>query len=221
MKRIALIAVVAVVIGCVGETTQAQFGISIPKPSFPNINGGSIDPRRQLQRELENARRRVREYQRIDSNRAAVQANISRGWYVAWGKHIDHAEYQKFVAALAASVVSANPGPVQLYLHHMLYQMKVEISRSLRGQARQVLVDFEMRVIRALHQAISTGRPVQLWFGGVRVEIGNATYNHWKTVSGNYPHISNWKIVWRHAERTIALPNTHQPYVRFRVNYGF
>jgi hypothetical protein len=173
----------------------------------------------EAQRLFERARREVRELTRIETNRQEIQNSLSNGWYVAPGKEIDHIEYLNFSTAVSSSVALNNPGPVQLYLNYMLAQMKAELSKSLQGEARQFLRDIEMNIIRSLQQSLTTGRPVNVTFGGVDVQIGIATYNHRKKISGNYPELHGTSIKWRSAERFIPLPNTHQPYVRFRVRY--
>ncbi len=179
------------------------------------------DARQNLFRELENAKRRVKELVRVENNRGQVQASLRNGSYIAWGKEIDHVEYQNFAVAVTASVAVGNPGPVQLYLKYMLIQMKQELARNLRGEARQFLRDFEMTIVRALRQIVTTQRPVSFRFGGIDLQVGIASYNHWKNVSGHYPEIYGNRIKWTYAERRIPLPNTHQPYVRFRVRFGY
>ena len=73
--------------------------------------------------------------------------------------------------------------------------------------------------MRALDQAIKTGRVTQFTVQGFDLKVGMATYNNWKKVSGDYPKIDRGSISWDHAEKKVGLWNTHQPYVAFRLRY--
>ncbi len=176
--------------------------------------------RLELQRQLDAARRNVREITTISSNKNQVIAGLrADGWQVALGKEIDYAEYYNFYQAVAASVATYNPGPVMAYLEYMIIATKSEICRNLNAEARRAVENFEMRLIQALNQAIRNGRMTEFTFLGFDFRVGVASYNHWKSISGDYPEINRGTVVWRHLENRVPLPNTHQPYVAFRLRY--
>jgi hypothetical protein len=178
------------------------------------------DFQRQLETRLLEARSKVRECVSFSSNKGQVQAALREGgWQVAFGKEIDYAEYEKFCAAVALAIATDNPSPVLAYIQYLVAQTKVEIMRSLNAEARRTLANLEMQIVAALDRAIKTGQITEIRFGGMDVRIGIATYNHWKSVSGNYPKIDRRSITWEHLENRIPLPNTHQPYVAYRFRY--
>ena len=50
------------------------------------------------------------------------------------------------------------------------------------------------------------------------ISAGIATYNRWEEVSGHYPEFGPWGVKWTHGSTKTALPNWHDPYIRFRIN---
>jgi uncharacterized membrane protein len=129
--------------------------------------------------------------------------------------------YYFFTQAVGASVATGNPGPAMTYLEYVVMETKRQLLANANAEMRRMVHDLERMLIGALNDSIRSGRPVQFYFHGAEVQVGVATYNHWKKISGNYPKVDRGRISWDHLERTIPLPNTHQPYVRLRVAAGY
>ncbi len=170
----------------------------------------------------------------LGTNKAQVRQSIQGRvnlTQVIYAKEFDHYEQQQLATAIGASVASGNPGPVLLYLQGFLAQSKLEVTRNLtaaKGEARDKLLrEFDMLIIKALDKALSGGRPLEVNFGGVDVEVGLATYNHWgvirwdepslEYVSSGVPGLSMPRIKQTPRERKLPLPNTFQPYLKVRV----
>ena len=179
-----------------------------------------LEAQRRLHAQYQDAQRRIREMTTFSSNKGQVQASLrENGWQVAFGKEIDFKEYYIFAHAVAASVVSGNPGPVMAYIEYMVTATKAEVMRNLQAEGGRSAAQLEMQLIEALDRAIKTGRMSEFTFQGLDVKAGIATYQNQKKVSGNYPKIDRGSISWDYLEKTFPLPNTHQPYVSYRLRY--
>lgn len=173
----------------------------------------------------------------LRSNKDSVQASIrgrDRLSQVIYGKEFDHLEQKQFATAMAASVVSANPGPVLVYLKTFLAQTKVEVVNNLKQASREVRDklsrEFDMLVIQALDKAVRQGKALDVSLHGVDVEIGLATYNHWvelkwkepslDRVDSGVPGVPGYRLRQKDVERKLPLPNTFQPYLKVRVRFS-
>ena len=192
--------------------------LQTPHLDLPNIP--SIDPFAELRKEYDRLAAQAAKNLQLTygSNANEVRSNLARdGWQVIYGKELDYVEYQKFTVATAASIASGDPQPVLLYLQTLLDEMRGAFLRSGSQEMRRLAQRLEAEMANGLNQAVVQGKPVVLRLPTMEVEIGVATYTHWKKVSGNYPKIDKGKVSMGYIEQTIPLPNTFQPYVRFRV----
>jgi len=121
-------------------------------------------------------------------NRTDVRAEISEGWAVAWGKHIDHWEYGKLSACMFDPTLVC----VQSYFTNLLESSVQDIGKEV--------------VLQALKNRGET-------FGAGQFEIqaGIATYNHWHMENPCSLNPFNGDCWQKFPE-----PNTHQPYLRWR-----
>ena len=120
-------------------------------------------------------------------NIGEIQASVRNdGWTVAWGKHIDHIEYAKLIAAM----LDISGTSVSAYLTDLVSE-----------SAKTLGMDIVIQAIK--HHGKTFGA------GSLELQAGIATYNHWH---GENP-CSLWgRTCWQR----ISEPNTHQPYVRWR-----
>jgi hypothetical protein len=200
-----------------------KIGGHIEVPGGSQVNWEAVRLQN-LRRELARLEGQVREATTYQTNRGQVKASLYDGngarVYVGLGKELDHQEYYLFANAVGASIVAGNPGPAAAYLEYLLVETKRELIRTLGGEGRRFLQDVERDIMVALDRAIRTGQASNFYYRGMRVDVGIATYNHWKKISGHYPKIDRLQISWGYAERVIPLPNTHQPFVRIFSPYG-
>lgn len=197
---------------------QAQDAVRNADRELNNFDRQRLDAQRDLERKYYEARQKVNETTSHTTNRARVQESLREGgWQVAFGKEVDYKDYYLFSQAIGASIASGNPGPAAAYLKLMVVQTKAELTRNLSRQGSQLLADLEMRLVTALNEAIKTGRITEFTLDGVDVKMGLVSYNHSKKVSGHYPKIDKGTLTWEYMENKTPLPNTHQPYVAYRV----
>lgn len=120
------------------------------------------------------------------TNRSDVIQARENGWTVAWGKHIDHIEY----ARLAACMLDPTTACINAYFTTLLQDSAVTLGKNI--------------VLKALKS-----RGNLFTEGNVQFQAGLATYNHWQ----NENPCSIWgDTCWY----KVPLPNTHQPFVRWR-----
>jgi hypothetical protein len=160
-----------------------------------------------------------------DSNRNAVRANVEAGgWYVVWGVELNEGEYAKFIASVAASVVTANPGWIQAYFKDYLNRTYTKFKAKLPGIAQKAFVETAAKAMKSRGKTFNIGK--------VGIRGGIATYNNWQIVSYNEPRtrmvekckkVLGKKICTKvpevytvRVEKKVSLPNKHQPYFAFR-----
>ena len=158
------------------------------------------------------------------SNRDEVRARIEGGgWNIVWGVTINEAEYAKFIAAIAESVATDNPGPVLQYFDEYLQRMLDKMEANAPGIARDALYQ---AIIKALSDRGRTFR-----IGRIGIKGGIATYNRWYSQTISVPDgmerykikgpFGTWTWGWRpkfkNVTKKIPLPNHHQPYIGFRL----
>ena len=54
--------------------------------------------------------------------------------------------------------------------------------------------------------------------GRMEVQIGIATYSHWKRLSIDLPTLDRSRPATDRTEKKVLLPDTYQPYVRVKAN---
>ncbi len=227
LRRPLCLCALALALAASARPARAQFGgIKVPAPrlpslpSFPNVPLPKPPPLPSLPPVNVPPIRLPdpRSWARVDTNRDSVKADLRRGWdLVAFSREIDHAKEAEFAAAVAASVASETPVPLKLYAQQLLRELKASLVRDLKHQAHRVLPRLtEQLVLEVVRNAIQ-GRPTLLHIEGVQVQVGLATYNHWKKVSTDYPRITRGRLTWDRIEKTLPLPNTFQVYVRARL----
>jgi hypothetical protein len=158
------------------------------------------------------------------SNRNEVRARIEGGgWNIVWGVTINEAEYAKFIAAIAESVASENPGPILHYFDVYLQRTIDKMEANAPGIARQALLN---AIIKALKDR---GRMFKL--GRIGIKGGIVTYSRWYTQTVKVPDgTERYKIkgpfgtwTWgyrpkfKDVTKKVPLPNHHQPYIGFRL----
>lgn len=116
------------------------------------------------------------------------QLTLKHDRFIA-GKHIDHTEYGKFVAAMASG-----PAAVTAYLEDL---------------AQQILSETGSAVAKDTVFEILKGNIENTVVGGKPVYVGIATYNHW--THEKYPKINQGSFSW--GSIRVSRPNTHQFYV--------
>ena len=188
--------------------------------------------------DLENAKQRVAQAQGIadaartgklsemeeaagaKSNRADVRAEKEAGWdSTVYGKEIDHEQYVEMMGAGAASIATANAGPLMAYAKEWAAEQYQTLAEGLREQGKAELAEKlnEQMLIDALQGAMN-GQPATLPIKGVTIDVGLATYNHRLEASAGIPEITSRGIEINQKNATTSLPNTHQPYVRFKFD---
>jgi len=180
--------------------------------------------RAQAYRELRNAGA-------FGTNKDQVRRNLQNGLSVViYGAEIDHVDEIQFAASIAASIATANPGPVAAYLQQMVAESKATFLRNLQNapaEARdQLLARFEQDFLRAIEQSLREHRPIRLPYNEVVMEVGMATYNNWIDVHYQTPRLADngsalgirlYRIEMQRHHRQIQLPNTFQPYVKIQL----
>lgn len=159
-----------------------------------------------------------------DSDEDDVKARIEKQGYVVWGVSFDLAEKGKFALAAAASVASANAGPVLAYFEDYGNRTIETVRRQAPELAYRIVKDM---VIQALADGGKTIR-----HGRLEITGGLATYKNWKRIVYHEPRqkrvkkyinrrLNIWTYVWKtvlvKVERQVALPNDHQPYLVIKI----
>jgi hypothetical protein len=155
-----------------------------------------------------------------ESNKSEVQRSKANGWSIAWGNEIDHLKEVEFSAAVTASVACVCTAPLQGFIANELESTAERIASQLADVSKEFL-------IKLLLDSLKNGGVKRI--SGFDLEAGLATYNHWRKVIYHEPRTRIGRCGPRWArfncpetyiaevEREVSLPNTFQPYVRFRV----
>lgn len=143
-----------------------------------------------------------------ESNKPEVQARLQEGWEkVVFGKELDHGEYLKIVAAVAASVAAENPTPLVGY-------GKEFVQASVDAFASDLTREIIVLALKNPDKVFNSGK----W----EVMGGFATYEHRRAIGIEVPdrvERNGLKITIRKRMEwaVIDLPNTYQPYIRIRL----
>lgn len=218
-----LFVVAFLLVAAAGQVSHAQFGFpKIPTPKFPKIPTPKI-PRPKLPKVPKIRLPDPRRWSQIENNRGQVKASIRRGWnsrsaMVVFGQEVDHQRQKGMAEAIAASVVTANPGPAAGYLKVLAIEQKRAFLRNGRREARQVVQRMSTYLLERLFRDALSRRVRTIRIHNAAVQVGIAAYRHWKRIIVDYPQINRGRISWKRYRKTIPLPNTHQPYIRVRLN---
>ncbi len=157
----------------------------------------------------------VRTWVSLSDNIGQRQQEIKNRYNsVIWGKHFDYAEYSKFASAIAASVASENPGPVQIYLQALLAEMKAQIIHNAKSEGRVIAEKLTMRfLMQAVNVAVNGGHMPRYDFGRIKIEPGKVMYDHWKDVTLGIPEFHGTTVVWTQKHNRTDLPKTFQLYI--------
>lgn len=161
-----------------------------------------------------------------ESNRDQVRANVSAGgWHVVWGVELNEGEYLKFVASVAASIITANPGFVQAYFQDYLDRTYTKFAGSLPGVAKKAFLETAVKAMKDRGRTFNINR--------VGIRAGIATYQNWNDITFKEPRTTigrqctgpNWarvcvnvpQITFVTVTKRVPGPNKHQPYFAFRT----
>ncbi len=156
-----------------------------------------------------------------ESNKSDVRRSKEDGWNVAWGNEINHAKELQFSGAVAASVACICTAPLQGFVAAELESTATTIANQLTDVSKKF-------VIKLLLDSLENGGVKRI--SRFDLEAGLATYNHWRKVIYHEPRPRmgrcgpSWarfncpeEAHMEEVERKVPLPNTFQPYVRFRA----
>ena len=148
------------------------------------------------------------------TDRAQVRRVLHRGAIlVAFGREMDADDHQRFVETLATHACLGKVEPIREELSPLRGALRATLPCYLDTQGEGILERLGDQVLlAALSRAAD--RPHRLRVEGFTAEVGFATYRHWKTRIIDRPVILKGVIRWQPVERRVALPDTHQPYVR-------
>jgi hypothetical protein len=170
-----------------------------------------------------------------DTNKQEFKQNLSKkGWNVAFGTEIDHKKQLEYTAAgasTAACVAGSTGSAVPACLDKLAAYIKSEVKDSagkivkkLQRKGQSVAIDFLIKIIVNALAGKSFTPPK-----GLDLDADLATYNHWRYVIYDEPRTRigkcgpKWarfncpEIYTVSVKKKIPLPNTFQPYVRFRI----
>jgi hypothetical protein len=144
--------------------------------------------------------------------RRGLSENDGGNWIVIYSKEFSHQEYLKLAAAILTDALTAelDAGAVTTaYFYdfaleslNKVLQESAEKAPSLADQIKKELT--LNKVLRAV-KASFKGGTVELSIGGVKFQVGNVSYNRAECT----------KVFGK--KQCIPTPNTHQPYIRFKV----
>jgi len=144
------------------------------------------------------------------TNRPDVEQSIADGgWTVIYSKEFSHAEYLKLAAAIAADVAVSKGGATSAYFENFASGSLEKVISGAAAKSPQMANNLrrELTVSKLLSaiRASFNGKQVGLSIAGSTLEAGRATYNRAECVR------------WFKREKCVSMPNTYQPYIRFRV----
>ncbi|MCB0422280.1 MAG: hypothetical protein KDD61_14880 [Bdellovibrionales bacterium] len=174
-----------------------------------------------------------------ESNRNKVMDRLEKGWEVAYGDPIDHEEELRYAVAVAttATCVAGSSGAatsgcysaLNKFFSYRLIKTARRIVQEIDRESLGHIIVNESIVLKHLAKALKNKTSFKI--GSIKVKAGLATYNHWRVLEYNEPRtfkckkkipLGGWtwglcgKVVKK--KRKIPLPNTFQPYVRYRIS---
>lgn len=151
------------------------------------------------------------------TNKWEVKRNLENGWTVMYAKEFNHDEYLKLASAIALDVSGGSGGVTATYFTTLaldsLKQIQAQASKTpdiARVLSEQLTTNRLLSAIRGSFK----GGVIDLSVAGVDIEVGNATYNRAECAKVPAPTL---RKPGRTVEKCMPTPNTHQPYIRFRV----
>ena len=156
-----------------------------------------------------------------ETNRNQIRSELAAdGWNVVYGDLINEADYARFIAAVAAAVVTENPGPIYKFFDDQLQIQITKIERNAPDIGKEALIDLLIRAFDSKGRVLRNGR--------LEVSADLATYKRWQRVVYDEPRTYTcWYKVGPvktkgictktvQVEKEVPLPNNFQPYFRFR-----
>jgi FG-GAP-like repeat len=144
------------------------------------------------------------------TNKWEVRQSLEEGWIVIYSKEFSHAEYLKLSAAIAADVVGGSGSVTSAYFSDFASEsvqgIGKEALRKAPDIADQIIRELTLKKVLSEIQASFRGGRVELSIAGMQFQIGHAAYNRAECIDTGF-----------FGERCTPTPNTHQPYIRFRV----
>jgi len=141
------------------------------------------------------------------TNKWEVRRNLEDGWIVLYSREFSHNEYIRLSTAIAADVAGGSGGATYAYFSSFAKESLQEIYRELGSRApsiaQEIMRELTLDKVLSSIRGAFDGRRVELSIAGLQFQVGRATYNR-----AECERIFN---------RCITLPNTYQPYVRFRM----
>ncbi len=153
------------------------------------------------------------------TNRPEVEQSLANnGWTVVYSTEFSHAEYMKLAAVIATDVAVSKGGATSAYfknfasgsLERVISGAAVKSPQMATNLRRELTVNKLLSAIRASFN----GKQVGLSIAGTTLEAGRATYNRAECLQVPAP---TWKNPGHTREKCVSMPNTYQPYIRFRV----
>lgn len=144
------------------------------------------------------------------TNKWEVRQSLEDGWIVIYSKEFSHAEYLKLSAAIAADVVGGSGSVTSAYFSDFASEsvqgIGEEALRKAPDVADQIIRELTLKKVLSEIKASFKGGRVELSIAGMQFQIGHAAYNRAECIN---------TVVF--GERCTPTPNTHQPYIRFRI----
>jgi len=152
-----------------------------------------------------------------ESNALLVHRRLSAGAVVlALGTEMDVMVYRGLVEELMSPDSGVGDDAVAEELLALRAALKAELVRRLPAEAERVLHGLAgEKLLDSLRRAAFTDAPASFGLDEFRVEVGFATYSHWRTLV----RADQGEGLRHKGERTVVLPQTKQAYVKlsFRV----
>lgn len=148
----------------------------------------------------------------IVSNEWRVRGNLEvDNWTVLYAEEFSTDDWVKLTAALAADALGCSGGCTSAFVTSFGYQSYDKIIQQLGQKSPNLVGSFSTAMSKTnfgslLASAIRNDRVESRNLPGVRLEVGNATYN--RRACG-IPHTPCW-----------FLPNSYQPYARVKFLAG-
>jgi hypothetical protein len=153
----------------------------------------------------------------VESNALLIRRGLSAGAVVlALGTGMDVLLHRGLVEELMSPDSGVGDDAVAEELLALRAALKAELARRIPAGAERILHGLtQEKLLDSLRRAAFTDAPASFGIDEFRVEVGFATYSHWRTLVG----ADQGEEQRQEGERTVVLPQTKQAYVKltFRV----
>jgi hypothetical protein len=146
-----------------------------------------------------------------ETNREDVRDGLRAGWdVIALGGELADREYREILRA-------ADPGAAGRLVEPLVAGLRREMGRMFGHEMARTLDALTPEMVLTALAEARDGRPGLLCLEGYDLEVGVARYHHWVMLVIPRPHLDGLLLSWEFFERNVALPGTHEPYIRLRV----